>query len=260
MSATRSDSWPKATPLEKIGNFFFVWRNWVFTAGLIAVVAGFRPVPFSGAWHLDFRADLVGIAITLLGQALRMAVVGSTPIQSGGTRKRVSAEVLHTAGLLNHVRNPLYVGNILIIMGLSLVHNSPWVYGLAIPVTLFAYVAIVAAEEAYLLRRFGAEYQAYCERVPRWIPRLSGLTRSLREVRFDGRRVLRQEYGSMWIAVAFPLAVMLYERGAEPSTPFQESWERTLIMLLVLVTCGWVLLYLRKRLELSRRTASGTSG
>lgn len=241
------------TLLERIGSFFFAWRNWVFSVSLILVLAIFEPVPFRGQWHLDLWLDAVGLGITLFGQAIRVLVIGYTPIRSGGARKKVAAEALHTTGLLNHVRNPLYVGNLLVTTGLALIHNHPYVYAVTIPFTVFAYVAIVAAEEAFLRRRFGAEYVAYCRRVPRWLPKLQGLTRSLREAQFDRRRVMRQEYGSIWIALAFPLALMLYERWGEPNAPNPALWQGTLTLLLALTTAAWAFLYWQKRAEVARR-------
>jgi len=239
--------------LEQIGSFFFAWRNWVFSVGLILVLAIFEPVPFRGHWSLDLWLDGIGLGVTLFGQAIRILVIGYTPIRSGGARKKVAAEALHTTGLLNHVRNPLYVGNLLVTTGLAVIHNHPYVYGVILPFTVFAYVAIVAAEEAFLRRRFGADYREYCQRVPRWLPNLRGIGRSLREAQFDRRRVMRQEYGSLWIALAFPLALMLYERWGEPSAPNPALWQGTLSSLLLLTTTAWAYLYWQKRAEVARR-------
>lgn len=242
-----------ASSLVRIGGFFFAWRNWVFSVALILVLAIFEPVPFRGKWHYDLWLDGLGLGVTLLGQVIRVLVIGFTPIRSGGARKKVAAEALHTSGLLNHVRNPLYVGNFLVTTGLALIHNSPFVYATILPLTLFAYVAIVANEEAFLLQRFGDAYREYCHRVPRWWPRLGGLRGTLRHAQFDRHRVLRQEYGSLWIAVAFPLGLMLYERWGEPGVPEPVLWQGTLSILLLITTAAWAVLYLQKRAEVARR-------
>jgi len=243
----------QSSALERIGSFFFAWRNWVFSVALIVVLAVFEPVPFRGEWGQDLWLDALGLGVTLFGQAIRILVIGYTPIRSGGARKKVAAEALHTTGLLNHVRNPLYVGNLLVTTGLALIHNHPYVYAVILPFTLFAYVAIVAAEEAFLRRQFGAAYREYCRRVPRWLPRLRGMVRSLRQAQFDGRRVMRQEYGSLWIALAFPLGLMLYERWGEPGAPNPALWQGTLSLLLLLTTAAWAYLYLQKRADVARR-------
>ena len=143
--------------LERVGAVFFAWRNWLFTAGLLGLLILFRPVPLGGSRTADLLMDLFGFVVTLAGQMIRIGVIGYSPIRSGGTRKKVAADSLLTTGLLAHVRNPLYVGNILVMAGLVLIHNNPWVYLLGLPATLFAYTAIVAGEEAFLAGRFGEE-------------------------------------------------------------------------------------------------------
>ena len=71
-----------------------------------------------------------------------------------------------------------------------------------IPAYLFVCVAIVAAEERYLRDRFGADFEAYCRDVPRWLPRLSGLRSTLADHSFNWRRVVLKEYGTPlgWIS------------------------------------------------------------
>lgn len=243
--------------MVRIGAFFFAWRNWVFTAWLLAILAGFRPAPLLGDWRADLWLDVAGFAITAFGQVVRMLVIGYAPIRSGGSRKKVDAEALLTSGLLSHVRNPLYVGNILIMVGMAVIHNNPWVYVLALPPTLFAYSAIVANEEAFLTRTFGEDYREFCRRVPRWLPNLRGLRQTLRNGDFDGRRVLLQEYGSVWIALAFPVGLMLHERWGLPG---QEGWTRTMAALLIVITLGWAWCRRIKLIEVARRKALQESG
>jgi len=241
------------SPLERAGAVLFTWRNWLFTVGLLALLAGFRPVPFLGSHQADLWLDLVGVGLVLAGQLLRILVIGSTPIESGGQRKQVAAQRLVTAGLLNHARNPLYIGNILVMGGLVTIHNHPWVYGIGLPVTLFSYCAIVAAEEAFLSGRFGEEYAEYRRRVPRWLPKLHGLGATLRGLSIDWRRVLLQEYGSIYIALAFPLALMLYQEFVRPASIAVPDRRPVLIALFVLVTLGWAYLRRLKLQEVARR-------
>jgi protein-S-isoprenylcysteine O-methyltransferase Ste14 len=247
------------TPLlERIGTFFFAWRNWVFTGGLIALLVGFRPVPLFDSPVADLWLDVLGFCLALGGQGIRMAVIGYAPIKSGGSRKKVAAEELVTNGLLNHVRNPLYVGNIMVMVGLVAIHGNPWVCVLGVAVTVFGYCAIVAAEEAFLSRQFGAEYAEYCRRVPRWIPRLRGLRQSLASLEFHRRRVILQEYGSVYIAVAMPLALMIYEQliDADPPQTEVELW--VLVGLWVLATTTWMYFRRVKLAEVARRKQQGT--
>jgi hypothetical protein len=80
---------------------------------------------------------------------------------------------LVAAGPFAMVRNPLYLGNIALWLGFTMLAQLPW---LVIPVGLLLaleYHAIVRWEEQLLEQRLGESYRAYAARVPRWIPRVS---------------------------------------------------------------------------------------
>ena len=79
---------------------------------------------------------------------------------------------LVVAGLYKYVRNPMYVGVFLVLIG-HFVWFGYWnllVYAgiFLIPVHLF----VTLYEEPHLKKTFGAEYEAYCKKVPRWLPRI----------------------------------------------------------------------------------------
>jgi protein-S-isoprenylcysteine O-methyltransferase Ste14 len=176
----------------------------------VALFLIFRPRYPNGSEQLDRLLDVVGILVALAGQLLRVAVIGYVYIIRGGKNARVYAEDLVTGGFFAHSRNPLYLGNILVLFGLFIIFNNPWVYLAGVLFFVTGYIAIVAAEEAYLRNRFGAAYDAYMRDVPRWWPKLSGLRESLDGMRFNWRRVILKEYGSTfaWMAGAVVLMVL----------------------------------------------------
>jgi protein-S-isoprenylcysteine O-methyltransferase Ste14 len=88
----------------------------------------------------------------------------------------------------------MYVGNLLIVAGLAVATNSLTCLLVVIPLYLFVYIAIVAAEEAFLRNKFGAAYDQYAADVPRWLPRLAALGEALRDGRFHWKRVLVKEF------------------------------------------------------------------
>ena len=196
--------------LVRYGNFLFKYRDGIFPAVLLALFVLTRPHWPGGRDDYDTALDIVGFGVALLGQSLRAAVVGYAYIIRGGKNKQVYAEELVTRGFFNHSRNPLYVGNILILIGLLLIWNSPVAYLIGVPFFLIGYVAIVAAEEAFLRRKFGSQYDAYAARVPRWWVRLGGFRESMEGMAFNWRRVVLKEYGSAayWIAGAFALMLV----------------------------------------------------
>jgi protein-S-isoprenylcysteine O-methyltransferase Ste14 len=79
---------------------------------------------------------------------------------------------LTTTGPYAHVRNPLYLGSILMAAGFAVALES-WVVGVALGLMFVAiYVPVIASEERFLRATF-AGFDDYCHRVPRLIPRLT---------------------------------------------------------------------------------------
>jgi protein-S-isoprenylcysteine O-methyltransferase Ste14 len=194
----------------ELGNFFFRYRNGVFPlAFIIALLAG-RPQLAFDSREWDTLVDVCGFVVALLGQCLRVATIGYEYIVRGGKDRRVYANTLVQGGIFAHCRNPLYLGNLLIVFGLALVIHSWAFYLIFVPFILLAYTTIVAAEEAYLRRKFGAEYDLYCRRVPRWRLRLEGIPASVKPMRFNWQRVLVKEYNTTFVLVVALVGLALW--------------------------------------------------
>jgi len=189
----------------KLGHFFFRYRNGLFPLAFAFALLVDQPAFPLGRHDLDTAFDLAGAAVAFLGLALRALTVGYEYIIRGGRNGKVFAETLVQGGVFAHCRNPLYLGNILIAVGLALMSQSTAFYLIFIPFILFAYASIVAAEEAYLLGKFGAEYEDYCRRVNRWWPRWAGFSRSIEGMRFNWNRVIVKEYSTtLWVIALLP--------------------------------------------------------
>ena len=181
--------------LARVGTAFFKYRDALFPIVLIAAAFGTRP-RLAGTTCTDHLMDAVGFAVSAAGQGLRVLVVGLVYITRGGQNRKPWANSLVEAGIFGHSRNPLYAANMLILLGLAIVHNGWAMYLIVVPFFVFAYICIVAAEEHYLYGRFGETYTEYCQRVPRWVPTLRGFSVTLRSTEFDWMKVLRKEYGT----------------------------------------------------------------
>jgi protein-S-isoprenylcysteine O-methyltransferase Ste14 len=74
-------------------------------------------------------------------------------------------------GLYRWSRNPMYVGVLCVVAGWAIGFRSIGlaVYGLALLVAF--HLRVVTAEEPFLARTHGAEWEAYAARVPRWFGR-----------------------------------------------------------------------------------------
>jgi protein-S-isoprenylcysteine O-methyltransferase Ste14 len=196
--------------LVELGNFSFRYRGYMLPVAVILLAI---PSP-------DFTADpalagLAGFLIAVPGQAARVVTIGLAYIIRGGKDHKVYAEDLVTSGLYSHVRNPMYVGNFFLIVGLAVASNS-WVFALiGVPLALGMHKAIVAAEESFLRNKFGAQFDAYCAHVPRWVPRLSGLARTVGGMQFDWRRVVAKEYAATfdWFSAVAVVVLLNLWRG-----------------------------------------------
>jgi protein-S-isoprenylcysteine O-methyltransferase Ste14 len=80
---------------------------------------------------------------------------------------------LVVTGFYRYVRNPMYVGAILIVFAEVIYFSSFWLalYGVGLWALLHA--CMILFEEPQLKRRFGADYERYLSEVPRWVPRVN---------------------------------------------------------------------------------------
>ena len=190
--------------MVKLGNFLFHYRNGLFPAVYLLLFT--KQEVFFRDYHL---AALVGFAIALTGQLLRFVTVGLDYIVRGGRNRQVYADGLVTGGLFSHCRNPLYVGNYLILVGLGVASCSAVYLFVALPLMAVAYRAIIAAEENFLHNKFGSEFEAYCSNVPRVLFNPVGLAATLKGRALHGQRIVIKEYGSTFYWMAGMIAVVL---------------------------------------------------
>ncbi|MGD1104221.1 MAG: isoprenylcysteine carboxylmethyltransferase family protein [Terriglobia bacterium] len=107
-------------------------------------------------------------ALILLTCAWNFAVVGhGTPAPIDPPKSLV------VSGPYRFVRNPMYVGIDLVLFSEALLFSSPKLLVYALLFGIGFHLFVLAYEEPTLRKKFGASYQAYCQAVPRWIPRLT---------------------------------------------------------------------------------------
>lgn len=169
--------------MEKFGRFIFKYRNFIFPLFFFLLVFSTRP--FLGSEHIEVLTYALGIAVALAGQLIRALTVGLAYIKRGGKDRKVYARELVKGGVFAHCRNPLYMGNIMIVIGLGIIANSVLFYLIGIPLFVFMYLAITRAEEKYLRDKFGEEYIEYCKNVNRFIPDLSGIKQDHKKHEFQ---------------------------------------------------------------------------
>lgn len=124
------------------------------------------------AMFTDFM-NSVSIYVGLFGLMVRIYTVGYTPKNTSGrnTKEGQVANELNTKGLYSTTRNPLYLGNFFMWMGVILYINVAWLFILFIFVFWMYYERIIYAEEVFLRQKFGNTYLKWAEKTPVFIPK-----------------------------------------------------------------------------------------
>ena len=151
----------------RIRGLFFSRR---LEIGLLAVIPAALLVKpngmFGSHWKLGFA---ISAGLILAGMLLRAWAGGCAGAHTGDSE--IQAPRLSTGGPYAHVRNPIYLGTILIGVGMVGIIGDSRLLPLCLITFAVLYAVIIPSEEKFLHEKFGAEYDAYCCAVPRLIPR-----------------------------------------------------------------------------------------
>lgn len=147
-----------------VRRLIFTYRSYTPIPFLLVMIWFAQPTPLS---------MVVGFAIAFVGEIIRfwgVSIVGAETRTTG----RVGGTFLITSGPFSYVRNPLYLGNMLLYAGVGVMSMAlyPWLLVIAIVWFYIQYYLIVTKEEEYLIERFGSEYEEYRLNVRRFIPRV----------------------------------------------------------------------------------------
>lgn len=217
----------------KAGNFFFKYRNLLF---IVLYLLLFIPSPslfkpsFLGYQYYMWPL-MIGLIVTISGQLIRGATIGLAYIIRGGRSGKVYAEELVTTGIFNHSRNPLYFGNVLMLLGVGILSNSLLYICIVMPLFLLIYQAIILAEEHFLRNKFGSQFDQYCSRVNRWIPSLKGLSKTFSCMEFKWRRWLIKEYNTQFIWLTGITLIILFKY---PELTAYSNGKRNLLLGIIL--------------------------
>jgi protein-S-isoprenylcysteine O-methyltransferase Ste14 len=148
-------------------------KNLIFTLVVPGTVGVYVPLliareqaPVSGSRFAIALALLVAGGVLYAWCAWNFAVVGrGTPAPIDAPKKLVRH------GPYRYVRNPMYLAVLAVILGWAVLFESTAVLGYALGVGLCCHLFVVLYEEPHLRRVFGAEYENYCLRVGRWLPK-----------------------------------------------------------------------------------------
>jgi len=202
VTSSTSLSSAEQTRAARVGAWLFRYR-------------GFLPVPFllipllvpGRQTRLGWT---VGAVFILLGELLRLAGVAA----AGTVTRRRSRDVqrLVTYGVFAWMRNPLYVGNLLIWVGFLIGSGVIWFLPIALILFAAEYSLIVRSEEGVLESIFGPAYLDFKRSTPRWIPRRPV---SPTDGDHDWGEALRSEISTFAQYVALAIAFWIKHRYVE---------------------------------------------
>jgi len=149
----------------------------VFFIAAPGVVAGLVPWLLSEHYGLPLASwplVIVGAALVAISLGVLLHAFARFALEGLGTPAPIApTDRLVVGGVYRHVRNPMYVAVLSIILGQALLFSSWTVVAYAVIGAIVMGSFVKLYEEPTLARRYGAEYETYRRNVPGWLPRLT---------------------------------------------------------------------------------------
>lgn len=204
---------PLREEFERTGNWLFRWRSYLPAFLIVPMLAAMRqPHPLAERDYAFGLWALFCMAISLCGLGIRIFTIGHTPRGTSGrnTKEGQIAESLNTSGIYSVVRHPLYLGNFVIWIGVSLYCMIWWLPVIFALAFWIYYERIMFAEEEFLRRKFGDVYVQWAEKTPAFLPNFRGWQPP--NMPFSLRTVIRRENPGLFGIITVFFALEAYER------------------------------------------------
>jgi protein-S-isoprenylcysteine O-methyltransferase Ste14 len=188
--------------MSQLASKFFNYRSYTPIPFVIIMLI----FAYSNIWSL-----IAGFIIAVIGELIRLWGVSWAGSETRTTGS-VGGTYLIVSGPFAHLRNPLYLGNILMYTGLGIMTFAlfPWLQITGFLFFSMQYYIIVQEEEKYLIQRFGKAYEAYKAEVPGFIPRITKYTGgNIEQPSYDIRKGLRSERRSLQAFALVAVTILL---------------------------------------------------
>lgn len=195
---------PLREDFEREGNWLFRWRSYLPLLMIGVFLAGMKYYNYPGySKQWDDIWEMICMAVAFFGEGIRIYTAGYVPAGTSGRNTRgQAANVLNTTGTYSILRHPLYMGNFLVILGISMFFCLWWMILICVLVFWLYYERIIFAEEEFLRRKFGGAYLEWAAKTPAFSPRLKNWKKP--NLPFSLKTALKREYsGIMSIIAAF---------------------------------------------------------
>mgnify|MGYP001590268887 CR=1 FL=1 len=194
----------------------------------------------------DEVAEILGVVLILLGQLFRISARGYKSEHSQNGRSLI------TTGPYAAVRNPMYLGILLIGLGIVFVLFNWWVVIIFLFVFIVRYLLLIFKEEKKLLALFPQTYQDYCRRVPRIFPSIRILVgKDIGEYLPLRLSWVKREIGSILTVLLITLFIESWEDIR--STGFRIYLHESVTIIITVIIFIFLVIYLSKRTERFRK-------
>jgi len=191
------------TFVVRTGGWLFRQRSWLPLPLVAALLLIPPPDDVSGAPVAPLW--ITGAVVVAIGECVRLWAVHHIGAISRTRSDRLGPLV--ATGPFAHVRNPLYLGNVLLWAGFTISARLLWLAPIVVVLLALEYHAIVRWEERLLTERIGEPYSRYVAGVPRWMPSFGARILPDAAVTFSWRQTLFSERGTL-IAIALGFALL----------------------------------------------------
>ncbi len=185
-----------------LGKFFFKYRSYTPLPFLLIMILYSNP---------NIYSILLGIVFVVIGEFIRIwanSWAGSETRTTGG----VGGTFLIVSGPYAYIRNPLYIGNVIIYFGHGIISYAifPYLQILALAYFLFQYYHIVKEEEKFLAEKFSDQYKDYCNKVNRFLPKFKKYKNSsIEQPEFEWKKGLKSETRSIQASLSVIVILLL---------------------------------------------------
>lgn len=152
-----------------------ILKTFLFTIVVPGTVIVYIPMQLLGGYYKPGPGPLtwIGGLCVVLGAAIYFRCAWEFAVRGLGTPAPIApTKYLVTTALHRYVRNPMYIGVFLVLVGQIVAYGSLKLLGYAAFFCIAVELFVVFYEEPTLRRQFGDTYEGYRRRVPRWIPRI----------------------------------------------------------------------------------------
>lgn len=210
---------------KKTGEWLFRWRSYLPLFLIAVIIPALKEFSYPFGLHsYDLAWEIFCLFISLLGLSIRCYTIGYTPKgTSGRNTKSQIAETLNTTGIYSVVRNPLYLGNFFMMLGVSLFIRV-WCVSIIFSLAFWLYYErIIMAEESFLKSKFGEEYEDYLKHTPVFLPYFRLWKPNT--LSFSLRNVLKREYSGFFGLIAvFTILEIAGDYIVEGTLVFDVVW------------------------------------